>query len=78
MNNRAWRHAQLNGVIQYNAALKGKPVRDNWNIQISKFLSFNTETIEDPDLPSLLNTVTMQSLIHVTNKANEVRIDYNY
>ena len=36
VNNRAWRHVQLNGVIQYNAPLKGDPVRDVWNIQTSK------------------------------------------
>ena len=28
VNNRAWRHTQLNGVIPYNAHLKGNPVRD--------------------------------------------------
>ena len=36
VNNRAWKHIQLNGVIQYNAPLKGNPVRDDWNIQTSK------------------------------------------
>ena len=36
VNNRAWRHVQLNGVIQYNAPLKGNPVRDDWNIHTSK------------------------------------------
>ena len=30
VNNRPWRHVQLNGVIQYNAHLKGNPVRDQW------------------------------------------------
>ena len=38
LNNRACRHTQLNGVIQYNGHLKGNPVRDEWNIETSKNL----------------------------------------
>ena len=36
LNNRAWRHIQLNGVIHYNAPLKGNPVKDDWNTQTRK------------------------------------------
>ena len=58
VNNRAWRHVQLNGVIQYNAPLKKIKLGMIGTYKLAKILSFITETTKDPYFPSLLNTVT--------------------
>ena len=49
MNNRAWRHIQLNVVIEYNVSVKDHHVRDDCNIESSNdHYSFVTKTENDP------------------------------
>ena len=65
VNNRAWIHVQLNGVIRI---FKGNPVRDDWNIQTSKYPKLHYRKYQK-SLFSVIIKYCHQPIIHVNNKA---------